>query len=135
MPAKDIYHQAVKNAMLKDGWTITHDPFRIRLARGKNLFVDLGAEQLVFDRTRDSVSAPGYRLRYLLVEAGQENGRRTYGTLLHLDIINGKIWIQLFGGTEAGIANELVALGVPKECVVLGFKSLQRRQVTEFAVS
>ena len=47
MPAKDIYHQAVKNAMLKDGWTITHDPFRIRLARGKNLFVDLGAERLI----------------------------------------------------------------------------------------
>ena len=33
--------------MIKDGWTITHDPFRIRLARGKNLFVDLGAERLI----------------------------------------------------------------------------------------
>lgn len=81
--------------------------------------------ELVFDRTRD---------RYLLVEAGWENGRRTYGTLLHLDIINGKIWIQQ-DGTEAGIANELVALGVPKDRIVLGFKSLQRRQITEFAVS
>lgn len=47
MPARDIYHEAAKNAMLKDGWTITHDPFRIRLARGKNLFVDLGAERLI----------------------------------------------------------------------------------------
>ena len=82
--------------------------------------------ELVFDRTRD---------RYLLVEAGWENGRRTYGTLLHLDIINGKIWIQLFGGTEQGIANELVALGVPKDRIVLGFKSLQGRLITEFAVS
>ncbi len=81
--------------------------------------------ELVFDRTRD---------RYLLVETGWENGRRTYGTLLHLDIINGKIWIQQ-DGTEEGIATELVALGVPKEHIVLGFKSLQRRQITEFAVS
>lgn len=81
--------------------------------------------ELVFDRTRD---------RYLLVETGWENGRRTYGTLLHLDIINGKIWIQQ-DGTEQGIANELVALGVPKDRIVLGFKSLQRRQITEFAVS
>lgn len=81
--------------------------------------------ELVFDRTRD---------HYLLVETGWENGRRTYGTLLHLDIMNGKIWIQQ-DGTEAGIANELVALGVPKERIVLGFKSLQRRQITEFAVS
>jgi hypothetical protein len=36
MPAKDIYHDTVKNALVKDGWTITHDPLRIRLARGKN---------------------------------------------------------------------------------------------------
>ncbi|BAY08039.1 XisH family protein [Calothrix sp. NIES-2098] len=47
MPAKDIYHSTVKNALIKDGWTITHDPLRIRLARGKNLFVDLGAERLL----------------------------------------------------------------------------------------
>lgn len=47
MPAKDIYHQNVKIALVKDGWTITHDPYRIRLARGKNLFVDLGAERLI----------------------------------------------------------------------------------------
>ncbi|MBA4182514.1 MAG: fatty-acid synthase, partial [Acidobacteria bacterium] len=26
MPAKDIYHDTVKNALIKDGWTITHDP-------------------------------------------------------------------------------------------------------------
>lgn len=47
MPAKDIYHDTVKNALIKDGWTITHDPLRIRLARGKNVFVDLGAERLL----------------------------------------------------------------------------------------
>jgi hypothetical protein len=47
MPAKDIYHNTVKNALIKDGWRITHDPLRIRLARGKNLFVDLGAERLL----------------------------------------------------------------------------------------
>jgi XisH protein len=47
MPAKDKYHDTVKNALIKDGWTITHDPLRIRLARGKNLFVDLGAERLL----------------------------------------------------------------------------------------
>jgi hypothetical protein len=47
MPAKDIFHDCVKHALIKDGWTITHDPLRIRLARGKNLFVDLGAERLL----------------------------------------------------------------------------------------
>lgn len=47
MPARDIYHETAKNALIKDGWKITHDPLRIRLARGKNLFVDLGAERLL----------------------------------------------------------------------------------------
>lgn len=47
MPAKDIYHNTVKKALIRDGWTITHDPLRIRLARGRNLFVDLGAERLL----------------------------------------------------------------------------------------
>ncbi|MCG8368395.1 MAG: XisH family protein [Pseudanabaenales cyanobacterium] len=46
MPAKDIFHGCVKNALIKSGWDITHDPFRIRLTR-KNLFVDLGAERLI----------------------------------------------------------------------------------------
>lgn len=47
MPAKDIYHETVKNAMIKAGWTITHDPYRLRLTKGKNLFIDLGAEKLI----------------------------------------------------------------------------------------
>ena len=46
MPAKDIFHDCVKNALIKAEWSITHDPFRIRLTR-KNLFVDLGAERLI----------------------------------------------------------------------------------------
>jgi hypothetical protein len=40
MPAKDIYHNTVKNALIKDGWQITHDPLLIRLTK-KKLYVDL----------------------------------------------------------------------------------------------
>jgi len=46
MPAKDIYHDTVKAALIKDGWTITHDPLTIRLTR-KKLYIDLGAERLI----------------------------------------------------------------------------------------
>ncbi len=46
MPAKDIYHDTVKRALIKDGWTITDDP--LRLVYGKqDIFVDLGAEKLL----------------------------------------------------------------------------------------
>jgi len=47
MPARDLYHHTVVTALQKDGWTITHDPYRLKLSRGKNLFVDLGAERLI----------------------------------------------------------------------------------------
>ncbi|MCP5029653.1 MAG: fatty-acid synthase, partial [Actinomycetia bacterium] len=30
MPAKDLYHDVVKNALVKDGWEITHDPLTLR---------------------------------------------------------------------------------------------------------
>jgi hypothetical protein len=46
MPAKDIYHEIVKTALINDGWTITHDPLTIRLTK-KRLYVDLGAERLI----------------------------------------------------------------------------------------
>ncbi|MDJ0600949.1 MAG: XisH family protein [Crocosphaera sp.] len=46
MPAKDIYHDAVKNALIKDGWRITDDPLILSIGK-KDLFIDLGAEKLI----------------------------------------------------------------------------------------
>ena len=46
MPALDIYHDAVKNALVKDGWTISHEPFHLRWGK-KDMYVDLGARQLL----------------------------------------------------------------------------------------
>ncbi|MBD2504404.1 XisI protein [Anabaena azotica] len=81
--------------------------------------------ELVFDREHH---------HYLLVEAGWQNGYRIYGTLLHIDIINNKLWIQ-HDGTEEGIADELVAEGIPKDHIVLAFKSSEGRKMTDFAIS
>jgi hypothetical protein len=43
MSARDKYHDAVKNALIQDGWTITHDPYRIAIGRRRG-YIDLGAE-------------------------------------------------------------------------------------------
>ncbi len=80
--------------------------------------------ELIFDTQRD---------RYQVVHVGWSNKRRVYGCILHLDIKDGKIWIQ-HDGTEGGIALELVERGVPKHDIVLGFHSPFKRQFTEFAV-
>ncbi|MDB9516927.1 XisH family protein [Roseofilum reptotaenium CS-1145] len=46
MPAKDTYHDAVKNALVKDGWTITADPYPIKYEEVK-LVADLASEKTI----------------------------------------------------------------------------------------
>ena len=79
--------------------------------------------EIIINRQNDS---------YLLMTVGWSGQKRIHYCLLHLDIIEGKIWIQR-DGTEDGIANELVAAGIPKDKIVLAFHPPEVRQYTEFA--
>jgi XisI protein len=78
--------------------------------------------QAIFDVERD---------HYQLLHLGWRGNKREFGCILHLDIKDGKIWIQ-HDGTEVGIANQLVELGVPKRDIVLAFHEPSVRQYTEF---
>lgn len=80
--------------------------------------------EIIFDHDRD---------RYQLIYVGWRNSKRVYGVVLHIDIIDRKIWVQQ-DGTEIGIANKLVELGVPKEDIVLAFNPPELRKYTDFAV-
>ena len=80
--------------------------------------------QLVFDTERD---------HYQLVNVGWDNDRWIYGCVLHLDIKNGKVWIQ-YNGTEVEIADNLVKAGILEEDIVIGFHSPYKRKFTKFAV-
>lgn len=71
---------------------------------------------------------------YQIVNMGWDGNRRIYGCTIHIDIKNGKIWIQ-HNMTEIDLAEELVSVGVPKEDIVLGFHSPFMRQFTDYAVS
>ncbi len=78
--------------------------------------------ETLFDTDRD---------HYQLLNVGWHQNRRSFGCILHLDIRKGKIWIQ-HDGTEEGIANPLVELGVPREDIVLAFHEPGVRQYTDF---
>ena len=71
---------------------------------------------------------------YLLVEEGWDGPHRIHGALIHVDIVADKLWIQ-HDGTERGIADELVAAGVPRDHIVLGFRPPQARRFTDFAAA
>ncbi len=45
--ARDIYHEHVKEALIKDGWTITHDPYYLDVGNTSPVEIDLGAERLI----------------------------------------------------------------------------------------
>ena len=109
MDTLDLYRQIIEN--------ILTEYTRIPYAYG-----DIQTEA-VFDQKHD---------RYLLVNVGWDSGKRVHGSLVHIDIINGKVWIQR-DGTEHGIAKELVKAGIPQDHIVLGFRPAEIRQYTEYA--
>ena len=47
MARKDIIHNAVRTALENDGWTITDDPFYVKIEGGRGFEIDLGAEKLL----------------------------------------------------------------------------------------
>ena len=79
----------------------------------------------VFDRQRD---------RYVLITQGWSKKGRVHHSLIAVDIIDGKFWIQN-DGTEEGIATDLERAGVPKDHIVLGFRRPELRQYTEYAAA
>jgi XisI protein len=81
--------------------------------------------ETIFDTERD---------HYQIVHVGWEGQDWVHSCIIHIDIKDGKIWLQ-WNGTEDDIAANLVTAGVPKEDIVLGFQSPFMRQFTEYAVS
>jgi XisI protein len=87
---------------------------------------DSGIEtQVICDRDRD---------HYQLVSLGWQGHRRFYSCLMHLDIKDGKIWIQR-NQSDRLIAQELVALGVPPEDIILGLQPEYARPDTDYGVA
>lgn len=109
MPAKDLFHEAVKSALQKSGWIITHDPFPIPYS-GVDLYIDLGAEKLLAaERNNEQIAveiksflapslvsafhtAVGQFLNYQLVLETQNSDRRLF---LAVPIDTYKIFLSL----------------------------------------
>ncbi|UIE36198.1 XisI protein [Leptodesmis sichuanensis] len=108
MASVDQYREYIQNLLME------------KAKRGGDQEVEA---QTLFDPVHD---------HYQLIYIGWHNKRRIFGPVLHLDIKDNKIWIQ-WNGTEDDIAAELVALGVPKQDIVLGFHPPFMRQFTDYA--
>jgi len=92
-------------------------------ARGRFAAGDIRSEVIV-DPDQD---------HFELVNVGWDGDRRVHGTVLHLDIIDGKIWVQ-HDGTDRPVVEALEAAGVPKEDIVLAWHPPYLRKLTGYAV-
>ena len=55
--AKDRFHAQVKAALIRDLWSITHDPFSIQISEAVRLQIDLGAENTIAaQREREKIA-------------------------------------------------------------------------------
>ena len=80
--------------------------------------------EVVHDPARDH-----FELKYV----GWQDRRRVHSTVFHLDIIDGKIWVQ-FDGSDRPVAEALVEAGIPKEDIVLAEQPADVRPFTGYGV-
>lgn len=100
----------------------------------KNILSDYAKYKPVYGDIESKVIFDDEHGSYTLLEVGWEDTHYVHGSIIHVDIIGDKIWIQ-YDGTEEGIAHDLVEAGVPKQKIVLGFRPEQVRPHTGFAVN
>jgi XisI protein len=89
----------------------------------KPAYGDVRTEAVV-DRDRD---------HYEVVQVGWNDGRRVHGSIIHIDIRDGKVWIE-HNGTDARLGEELVAAGIPRSDIVLGFHPAELQPMTGYGV-
>lgn len=81
--------------------------------------------QVVFDDERG---------QYLVLDLGWSGNKYLHATPIHISLIGNKVWIQ-YDDTEEGVATDLMAAGISREDIVLGFRHPKVRQHTGFAVA
>ena len=70
---------------------------------------------------------------YEVLQVGWHGERRVHGSIIHIDIRDGKVWIE-HNGTDARLGEELVAAGIPRDDIVLGFQPVELRPLTRYGV-
>ncbi|NJL56050.1 XisI protein [bacterium] len=81
--------------------------------------------QIIFDTEHD---------HYQLLDIGWQGLNRIYACYMHIDIKDGKIWIQ-HNMTEVDLGQELLARGVPASDIILGLHPPYKRPYTNYGVA
>jgi hypothetical protein len=108
---KDCYRQIIKAVLME-------------LADGPNLQRQV-EDHTIFDTEQD---------RYVLIANGWNRDERVNFIVAHIEIIDGKVWVQA-DNTDVAVARELEHAGVAPDDIVLGFRLPEADEVWEIAVA
>src|SRR5690242_2807749 len=73
------------------------------------------------------------RDHYEVMQMGWDGHRRVHGSIIHIDIRDGKVWIE-HNGTDVRLGEELVAAGIARKDIMLGFQPEELRSLSGFGV-
>lgn len=76
----------------------------------------------------------GERNNFLLMYVGWDGPRRVHHVAVHVEVKGDRVWLQC-DNTDLVVAEDLVAAGVPKDALVLGFREEAVRPYSGYAVA
>ncbi|TAD76133.1 MAG: XisI protein [Oscillatoriales cyanobacterium] len=100
----------------------------------KHLLTDYAAYTPSYGDIEIQTLFDGEHDHYQVLAIGWHNKQRIYGCSIHLDLKQGKVWIQA-NNTELDIAQALVEQGIPKDDIVIGFQPPYLRRFSGYAIS
>lgn len=83
------------------------------------------SDRLAFDEIRD---------QYLWFRFGWDDKKQVQHIIIYLCIKNGKVWVEE-DATNLCVVDDLLAAGISKNDIVLGFHHPSKRTLTEFATA
>jgi XisI protein len=104
---------------------ILTDYYQMTIDQVSNLAGDEVSDRLAFDRDRD---------QYLWLRFGWKDNRKVQQIIMYFCIRNGKIWVEE-DATDLCVVDDLLAAGIPKNDIILGFHHPKKRALTEFATA
>ena len=118
MDNKQEYYRGIIKKILSEYYEVT--------VKGSIAIDELQTEHhLAFDEERD---------QYLWFRSSWDGKQRIRHFIIYLQIQNGKIWVEE-DSTDLCVVDDLLASGISKSDIVLGFQHPSKRAFTEFAIA
>ena len=139
--ARDKFHYEVRTALEGEGWirtTSTNHYIMVNVKRCQKAILgileDYATVRYANINAENKLIADTVNHRYQVVTIGWDKNKFVHDCPMHIDIIDGKVWIQR-NMTEIDIAAILTEQGIAKSDIVLGFLTPKMREYGDYAVA